>query len=46
MLAGDGRPSYVELAVLVVQQAAVIEELRADNAALWAEVADLNHRLG
>jgi len=44
--AGDGRPSYDELAVLVVQQSAVIEELRADNAALRGEVADLKHRLG
>jgi transposase len=44
--AGDGRPSYDELAVLVVQQAAVIEELRADNVALRSEVADLKHRLG
>lgn len=46
MQAGDGRPSYDELAVLVVQQAAVIEGLRADNAALRAEIADLKHRLG
>jgi hypothetical protein len=28
VLAGDGRPSYDELAALVVRQAAVIEELR------------------
>lgn len=42
----DGRPSYDVLAVLVAQQAVVIEELRAENAALRAEVADLKHRLG
>ena len=46
MQAGDGRPSYDELAALVAHQAVVIEQLRTDNAALRAEVADLKHRLG
>jgi transposase len=36
---GDGRPSYDELAALVVRQAAAIEELRAEN-------AELKRRLG
>jgi len=43
---GDGRPSYVELAALVVEQARVIEELRARVAALEAENAELKRRLG
>jgi transposase len=44
--AGDGRPSYDELAALVVEQARVIEELRARVAALEAENAELKRRLG
>jgi transposase len=44
--AGDGRPSYDELAALVVHQAAVIEQLRAEVAALRAENAELKRRLG
>jgi hypothetical protein len=44
--AGDGRPSYDELAALVADQAAVITQLRADNAALRAEVAELKRQLG
>jgi hypothetical protein len=44
--AGDGRPSYDELAALVVRQAAVIEQLQADVAALRAENAELKRRLG
>jgi transposase len=44
--AGDGRLSYDELAALVVRQAAVIEEFRAEVAALRAENADLKRRLG
>jgi transposase len=44
--AGDGRPSYDELAALVVHQAAVIEELRAEVAALRAENAELKRRWG
>jgi transposase len=44
--AGDGRPSYDELAALVVEQARVIAELRARVAALEAENAELKRRLG
>jgi transposase len=44
--AGDGRPSYDELAALVVRQAAVIEQLQADVVALRAENAELKRRLG
>ena len=44
--AGDGRPSYDVLAALVVEQARVIEELRARVAALEAENAELKRRLG
>jgi transposase len=44
--AGDGRPSYDELAALVVHQAAVIEQLRAEVAALRAENAELKRRWG
>jgi transposase len=44
--AGDGRPSYEELAALVVEQARVIEELRAEVARLSAENAELRRRLG
>ena len=51
--AGDGRPSYDELAALVVTQARLIEELRgelaqlrADNDKLRAENAELRRRLG
>lgn len=43
---GDGRPSYDELAALVVEQARVIDELRARVAALEAENAELKRRLG
>ena len=43
---GDGRPSYDVLAALVVEQARVIEELRARVAALEAENAELKRRLG
>ena len=46
MQAGDGRPSYDELATLVVEQARVIAELRAWVAALEAENAELKRRLG
>ena len=46
MQAGDGRPSYDELAALVVEQARVIAELRARVAALEAENAELKRRLG
>ena len=45
-LASDGRPSYDELAALVAHQAAVIEQLRAEVAALRAENAELKRRLG
>jgi transposase len=44
--AGDGRPSYDELAALVVRQTAVIEQLQADVVALRAENAELRRRLG
>jgi transposase len=40
-----GRPSYEQLAALVVKQAGVIEGLRAEVAELKAEVADLKRRL-
>lgn len=40
-----GRPSYEELAALVVEQAGVIEELRVEVAGLRAKVADLERRL-
>jgi transposase len=43
---GDGRPSYDELAALVVEQARVIAELRARVAALEVENAELKRRLG
>jgi transposase len=43
---GDGRPSYDELAALVVEQARVIAELRERVAALEAENAELKRRLG
>ncbi|MGP3918840.1 IS66 family transposase [Nonomuraea sp. 10N515B] len=53
MQAGDGRPSYDELAALVVEQARVIGELRAENDRLRVEnerlsgrVAELERRLG
>ena len=46
MQAGDGRPSYDELAALVAEQARVIAELRARVAALEAENAELKRRLG
>jgi transposase len=44
--AGDGRPSYDELAALVAQQAATIARLEAEVAALRAENAELKRRLG
>jgi transposase len=40
-----GGPSYEQLAVLVVEQAGVIEELRAEVAGLKAKVNDLERRL-
>lgn len=46
MQTGDGRPSYDELAALVVEQARVIAELRERVAALEAENAELKRRLG
>lgn len=46
MQTGDERPSYDELVALVVQQARVIEELRAEVAVLRAENAELKRRLG
>ncbi|HEY3608498.1 MAG TPA: IS66 family transposase [Pseudonocardiaceae bacterium] len=46
MQAGDGRPSYDELAALVATQAAVITQLRAEVAGLRAEVAELKRQLG
>ena len=46
MQAGDGRPSYDELAALVIEQARVIAELRVRVAALEAENAELKRRLG
>jgi len=44
--AGDGCPSYDELAALVIEQARVIAELRVRVAALEAENAELKRRLG
>jgi transposase len=44
--AGDGRPSYDELAALVVEQARAITELRVRVTALEAENAELKRRLG
>jgi transposase len=44
--AGDGRPSYDELAALVAEQARVVAELRGRVAALEAENAELKRRLG
>ncbi|PKW16177.1 IS66 family transposase [Saccharopolyspora spinosa] len=46
MQAGDGRPSYDELAALVIEQARVITELRERVTALEAENAELKRRLG
>jgi transposase len=46
VLGGDGRPSYDELAVLVIEQARVIAELRERVAALEAENAELKRRVG
>src|SRR5689334_22641690 len=46
MQAGEGRPSYDELAALVAEQARVIAELRARVAGLEAENAELKRRLG
>ena len=46
MQAGDGRPSYDELAALVVAQAQIIDQLRAEVAQLRAENAELKRRLG
>ena len=40
-----GGPSYEQLAVLVVEQAGVIEELRVEVAGLRAKVTDLERRL-
>lgn len=39
MLGGDGRPSYDELAVLVIEQARMIAELRVRVATLEPENA-------
>jgi transposase len=44
--AGDGRPSYDELAALVIEQARAITELRERVAALEAGNAELKRRLG
>jgi transposase len=44
--AGDGRPSYDELAALVIEQARVIAELRTRVAVLEAENAELKRQLG
>jgi transposase len=44
--AGDGRPSYDELAALVIEQARLITEFRERVAALEAENAELKRRLG
>lgn len=46
MQAGDGRPSYDELAALVVAQAQIIEQLQTEVAQLHAENAELKRRLG
>lgn len=46
MPSGNERPSYDELAALVVQQAQVIAALRVRVAALEAENAELRRRLG
>jgi transposase len=46
MQAGDGRPSYDELAALVIEQVRVITELRGRVAALEAESAELKRRPG
>src|SRR3954451_10251424 len=46
MQAGEGRPSYDELAALVEEQARVIVELGGRVAALEAENAELKCRLG
>ena len=46
MQAGEGRPSYDELAALVEEQARVIVELGGRVAALEAENAELKRRLG
>lgn len=46
MQTGGERPSYDELVALVVQQARVIEELRAEVGVLRAENAELKRRLG
>ena len=45
MQAGEGRPSYDELAALVAEQARVIAELRGRVAALEAENTELKRRL-
>jgi hypothetical protein len=44
--AGAERPSYDELAALVVEQARTIAELRAENDRLRVRVAELERRLG
>lgn len=46
MLAGEGRSSYDELAVLVVEQARMIAKLRERVVGLEAENAELKRRLG
>ena len=46
MQAGEGRPSYDELAALVAEQARVIAELSGRVAVLEAENAELTRRLG
>lgn len=46
MQVGQERPSYAELADLVVAQARVIEQLRAEVTELRAENAELKRRLG
>lgn len=46
MQTGEGRPSYDELAALVVAQAQIIEQLRTEVAQLRAENAELKRRFG
>lgn len=45
-MSDSSRPSYEELAALVVLQAAMIESLSAEVVELWSRVAELERRLG